>query len=179
MKIVPGSFVFASLLLSGSLGLFCYGQSAYGQQRFDLFSGVSFHQQAANGGNASLTFKLTPRFSLVADFSAHQESSPGALSTDILHGLFGGQFSLGEFAGLRPFARMTSGVTYWGRERPADVLYPDSDRGTGIVFGLGGGIDYPGSGLLDLRLLQVDYLTNPDWREGADVRVSFGVIVSF
>jgi hypothetical protein len=166
-------------VLTGSTRSTCYGENQWGEDRFDLFGGISYHQEAVNGGNASLSFKLTPRFSLVADFSAHQESRHGSTSTDILHGIFGGQYAFGEIFGLEPFARMTTGVTRWEQGIAAERSSQPQTDVTGFVMGLGGGVDYSSAGLFKLRLLQVDYLTKPDWRSGADVRISFGIVASF
>ena len=165
------------LLLAGAVILFLvsvsYGQNP-GTQRFDLFSGVSLQQAAVHGGNASFACKLNSRFSVVADFSALQESDAESYSADRLYGLFGGQLALGEIAGFSPFARLTGGISH-KEEMKSSFL----ERSTGAVFGVGGGIDFQGGGLFDLRVLQIDFLAGPDRSEGTDVRYSFGVVLSF
>ena len=165
------------LLLACAAGLLLvtvsHGQNL-GTQRFDLFSGVSLQQAAVHGGNASFACKLNSRFSVVADFSAHQESDDGSYSADRLYGLFGGQLALGKIAGFSPFARVTGGISHKEEIKSSFV-----ERSTGAVFGVGGGVDFRGGGLLDLRVLQIDFLTGPNRSQGTDVRYSFGVVLSF
>ena len=87
------------LFLSAVAVLECAVSGQSSGERFSLFSGVSFQEQAIHGGNAALSFQIAEPFSLIADFSVHRQAESGVFSPDIVYGLLGGQVGLGIGSG--------------------------------------------------------------------------------
>ncbi len=160
------------------LASFCLAQGVRVDHSYNLFGGMSYQGSAIHGGNASFAFPIFPRISLVADFSAHQQEEAG-FATDILYGLFGGQISIGEFAHLRPFTRLTAGLSHLRCEGPVSTNPLVTQNHTGFVVGFGGGIDSPWTDRFKFRMIQIDYLTQPQASEYGDLRASFGIVFSF
>lgn len=147
-----------------------HAANAQDPKTVDLFLGYSFTRVSTSstsglgrfslhGGDASLSLKVRPWITAVADFGVSAEGHHNSQIVGIqTYGqqvtyLFGPRLSLPGWRRITPF-----GQTLFGLAHATHGLYDTAGSQRSFAWAAGGGIDYRLNGSFSLRPVQVDFL---------------------
>lgn len=177
--------------------IFCQRANAQETHTFDLFAGYSYTRVNTssisglgsfplNGGEAALSYRLTPWISAVADFGF---AAAGRHASDIVgietHGtqtsyLFGPRLAPFHWRRATPFAQGLFGLAH-----ATHGLYDTTGSQLSFAWAAGGGFDIRLNGSFSIRPLQVDFFQSKFTESGNgrqyqnDVRASTGIVLHF
>jgi opacity protein-like surface antigen len=198
---IPGGTVKLKTLV-GSLVLLLSCQTMRAQESkepktLDLYLGYSFTRVSPSslpglgsfplqGGEASVSYKITPWITGVADFGLSGTKARNSKIVGIqIYGtettyLFGPRLTLPRSKRFTPFAEALVGFA-----RASHGLYDTSSSQTSWAWGAGGGLEVRLNGNFSLRPIELDYLQTrfSEMRNGPqfqnDLRATTGFVLHF